>query len=230
MPALSLRLSAIADFVKDKAAVCDVGTDHGYLAIHLIKSSKACRVLATDINQKPLLNAQKNIEKSGVLGIELRLCDGLLGVKRGEADTFVIAGMGGEVIAGIIEKGANITQNDDTTLILQPTTSPDFLRRFLCENGYEILREKAVFENGKLYSVMLVKFTGKKADFSEEYYYIGELKPNDEISLKYIKKQLNRCLNCVEKLENIPQKREEYLHYKSAVCGINKILNSDGEK
>lgn len=229
MPNLSLRLSTIADFVKNKAAVCDVGTDHGYLAIHLIENEVASRVLATDINEKPLLNARKNIEKSGVNGIELRLCDGLSGVKKGEADTFIIAGMGGEVIAGILCRGADITRQRDITIILQPTTSPEFLRRFLCENGYKITEEKAVFENGKIYSVMLVKFTGEITAHTEDYFYIGELKPSDETSLKYIEKQLLRCSKCVESLENIPQKRDEFLHYKAAACGIEEILKNYGE-
>ena len=184
MPSLSLRLSAIADFVKENAAVCDVGTDHGYLAIHLMQNKIASKVIATDINSKPLCNAKKNIEKSGVFGIELRLCDGLAGVQIGEADTFVIAGMGGEVIAGILERGECITRKSDISLILQPTTSPEFLRRFLCQNGYKIIKEKAIFENGKLYSVMLVQFTGEISNYEESYFYIGELNPFDEISLK----------------------------------------------
>ena len=135
---LSVRLSAIADYVKKGAFVCDVGTDHGYLAVHLMKSGVAKRVIATDINAKPLANAQKNIEKSEVFGIELRLCDGLGGVNRGEADTVIIAGMGGEVISGILERGASIVREKNITLFLQPTTSPVFLRRYLCENGFSI--------------------------------------------------------------------------------------------
>jgi len=220
----SVRLSAIADFVKKNAAVCDVGTDHGYLAIHLINSGIANKVFATDINEKPLLNAQKNIEKSGVKGIELRLCDGLSGIKKGEADTFIIAGMGGEVISGILERGADIVKDNNINLILQPTTSPEFLRCFLCENGYKIMKEKAVFENGKIYSIILANFTGKVSKKTDSYYFIGELKPNDEISIKYIEKQLDRNLKCMQSLENIPSKNADYEYYKSVVLGIQEIL------
>ncbi len=221
---LSVRLSAIADYVKKGAFVCDVGTDHGYLAVHLMKSGVAKRVIATDINAKPLANAQKNIEKSEVSGIELRLCDGLGGVNRGEADTVIIAGMGGEVISGILERGANIVREKNITLILQPTTSPEFLRRYLCENGFSIKEEKAVFENSKLYSVMLVSFSGEKCEREESYYFVGELNTDDETSIKYIEKQLARNLNCMQSLEKIPSKTEEYEYYKSVVAGIKKTL------
>ena len=221
---LSFRLSAIADFVKKNAAVCDIGTDHGYLAIHLMKSGTAKRVIATDINAKPLANAQKNIEKSGVNGIELRLCDGISGVTRGEADTFIIAGMGGEVISGILERSAEIVKESEITLILQPTTSPEFLRRFLCENGFRIKEEKAVFENGKIYSVMLVSFTGEITEHGNGYYYIGELNISDETALKYIEKQYSRNLKCMQSLENILSKAAEYEYYKSVVEGIEKAL------
>ncbi len=224
MANLSLRLSAIADLVKSNAAVCDVGTDHGYLAIHLIKNRIASKVIAVDINRKPLLNARENIEKSGVSGIELRLCDGLAGIKSGEADTFIIAGMGGEVIAGIIERGADIAQNKNISLIMQPTTSPEFLRRFLCENGFLIQKETAVFENGKLYSVMLVSFTGKCQSKENHYYYIGEVSPLSNEGLMYIKKQLDRCLKCMQSLEKVPSKTDEYEYYKSVVSGIEKAL------
>ena len=139
MSSLSVRLSAIADFIAKGSRVCDVGTDHALLAIHLIKSGIAKQVIATDIGKKPLKNALKNIENANVCGIDLRLCDGLSGISENEADTVVIAGMGGEVISGIIKRGADIAKN--VTLILQPTTSPEFLRLFLYNEGYRILEE-----------------------------------------------------------------------------------------
>ena len=176
------------------------------------------------INKATYQQAQKNIEKSETSCIELRLCDGLGGVNIGEADTFIIAGMGGEVISGIIERGAEIVKDKRVTLILQPTTSPEFLRRFLCENGFSIIKEKAVFENGKIYSVMLVCFTGEIAEHHSSYYYIGELNRTDETSLKYIEKQLVRNLKCMQSLENIPSKTAEHEYYKSVVMGIREAL------
>ena len=86
---LTKRLSLIASLVPDNSNVCDVGTDHAYLPIMLMKSRKARRVIATDIRPLPLENARKNIALSGVGGIETRLCDGLSSVKKSEADTVI---------------------------------------------------------------------------------------------------------------------------------------------
>ncbi len=225
---LGKRLSCIADFVRPKAAVCDVGTDHGYLAIHLMQSGIASSVLAVDINEKPLNNAKQNIQRAETSGIELRLSDGLSAIKKGEADTFIIAGMGGEVISGILERGKEITQNRKISLVLQPTTSPEFLRRFLYDNGYEILAETPVAENGKIYSVMKVAYSGEGKEKNEGFYYIGKITPRSEEGILYIKKQQRRCFSCMKSLENIEDKKKEYTHYKSAFLYMENALN--GEK
>ena len=226
MPALSKRLSLIASFVPQDALVCDIGTDHGYLAIALIESGKAKKVIAADIAEKPLANAVKNIEKANVTGISLRLCNGLSAIKPEETDTIIIAGMGGEVISDILEKGHNVAKSAKVSIILQPTTSPEHLRRFLYENGYEIIREEAVFENNKLYSVMLVKFTGANQKCEDHFYYIGKLLPCDEASRLYIEKQQKRAEKCKISLENIKEKETDYLHYKSVLNGISLFLKT----
>ena len=110
------------------------------------------------------------------------------------------------------------------TLILQPTTSADFLRRFLNANGFEIKSEKAVSENRKLYSVMAVNFSGNTTPKPEYFYYIGTLKPQTPEETMYIKKQQKILYNCIKSLENIPEKRECYEKYKSAFRGITEIL------
>ena len=228
MPDLSLRLSTIASLVPDGARVCDVGTDHGYLAIHLKTDGKVKSIIAADINPLPLQNAAKNIEKAGVTGIELRLCDGLSGISPEETDTVVIAGMGGEVISGIIERGFSVAKQKDKILILQPTTSPEALRKFLQTNGFEILKEVPILENGKLYSVMLVKYSGNSYESPEYFYYVGKVSPNVKSGLMYIEKQQKRCLECANALKNVPEKQKDYLYYKNVLEGINDYLKDNG--
>ncbi len=230
MPALSKRLSVIASIVPQGARVCDIGTDHAYLAIELMKSGRAKSVIAADIGQKPLLCARKNVAASGVEGIELRLCDGLSGIEAREVDTVVIAGMGGEVISGILDRGRHISRNKNVRFILQPTTSPEHLRNFLLQNGYHISDETAVYENGKLYSVMLIFFTGEICSFPEYYPFIGKVTPETEAGLLYIKKQQNRCLKCMNALKPIDSQQKEFLHYKNICNGITDYLNSFTEK
>lgn len=223
MQVLSKRLKTIASLVPNGARVCDIGTDHGYLSIYLKQNNIAKSVIASDLNQKPLLTAQKNIVASGVKGIELRLGNGLSTVQKTEVDTILIAGMGGEVIAGIL-KDCNWIKDTSYTLILQPTTSADFLRRFLSENGFEIKGEIPLQENGKLYSIMSVKFENKVQNHPEYYYYIGTITPKTQEGLLYIKKQQKILAKCVDSLEKVPSKKEDFEKYKTALLGIEKFL------
>lgn len=222
---LTKRLSLIASLVPDNSNVCDVGTDHAYLPIMLMKSRKARRVIATDIRPLPLENARKNIALSGVVGIETRLCDGLSSVEKSEADTVVIAGIGGEVISGIIKRTGWLKLSPPVLLILQPTTSPEILRRCLYENGFEISDETAVEENGKVYSVIRSIYTGKTTCCPDWFYYIGKtdvLSPDGRL---YAEKQYNRLFSCASALQNLPEKKAEYEYYADAAAQIGNLLN-----
>ena len=226
----SLRLSVIASLVPNGARVCDIGTDHAHLAIFLKESGKPEKIIATDINKKPLENARRNIENNNISDIELRLCDGLEGINQSEVDTIVISGMGGEVISGIIERGKHISQDKNMTFILQTTTSPEFLRSFLYENGYEIFEEIPIYENRKLYSVMLVKFTNKAVKIDDFTLFTGKITPQTEAGFLYIKKQQNRCFKCMNSLKDVAEKREDFLNYKKLYEDITYYLNSFTEK
>ncbi len=225
MSTLSLRLKTIASLVPFGARVCDVGTDHARLPIFLKQNNIAKTVIATDLNEKPLKNAQKNVTENGVDGISLRLCDGLSAIKYGEADTVIVAGIGGEVISGIL-KNCDWIKNTDITLILQPTTSPEVLRRFLARNGFEIVSETPVFENKKIYSVILAKYTGVIAEKPEYYYYIGEIPLNND-GIIYIKKQHSRISECMTALKSIESRKDEYKFYQSTFIEIEKILTEN---
>lgn len=224
---LSKRLGVIASFIKRGAYVCDVGTDHGYLPIALKKNGLAASVIATDIRKGPLANAAENIALSGVDGIELRLCDGLDGVFSTETDTVVIAGMGGEVISGIINR-CDWLKNDGITLILQPTTSPEFLRRFLYGNGFEIQKEPAVLECGKVYSVMMVKFTGKVYALPEHFYYVGKVDAAENDGIEYIKRQYKRCKSCADALAGNADNKEKYNYYKTVSEKLYDLIGGEG--
>ena len=227
--ALSLRLKLIASLVPKGARVCDIGTDHALLPIYLIENNIAEFVIATDIRPLPLENAKKNVTASGVSGIELRLCDGLSAVKKSEVDTVIIAGIGGEVISGIISRAELIRNQPYPLLILQPTTSAEALRRYLYENGFEIKTETALKENGKLYSVITARFTGKVKKMPEHFYYIGMVDPKTEDGYLYIQKQYIRLKKCADALINIPEKQAEYLHYKKLSDDTFRILTAKQE-
>ena len=223
MKPLSQRLETIATLVPNGARVCDIGCDHGYLAIYLRLNNIAKTVIAADLNEQPLKRAEANIKKLNADNIDLRLCDGLAGVKKDEVDTVIIAGMGGNVIAGIIDRCV-FSKSEALTFILQPTTSAEALREFLCKNGFEIINETVVYENNKLYSVMVSKFTDQTKTHPNGFYYTGKVTPHTEDGVKYIKKQQKRLFAAAKALESIPEKQADYLDFKSAYDYITNIL------
>ncbi len=220
MVVLSLRLRTIAELVPKNANVCDVGTDHGFLPVFLSRRGDIKKIIATDINEKPLKKAEENIKNANIQNISLRLCNGLSGVEVGEVDTVVIAGMGGEVISGIVDRGIDVFKIGKALLITQPTTSPEFLRKFLYDNGFELIEEIPIMENKKIYSVMKWEFTGNKVTKPEWFYFSGLVTSEASVGKLYIEKQKKRCFECMKALEKIPSKYEEYRYYKEIFEGL----------
>lgn len=154
---LSPRLRSAAELVPRGAHFADIGTDHAYLPVWLILQGVIENAIAADLRRGPLERARETAEKYSVSDkMDFRLCDGLTGLREGEADAIVIAGMGGETIAGILAD-APWTKNDGVTLILQPMSSQPELRHWLGENGYTIEEERLSREENKLYTVLRVK-------------------------------------------------------------------------
>ena len=149
---LSERLLMSAKMVTKGSRVADVGCDHAHTGIWLIKNDIASKVIAMDVRKGPLEKARENIKLYGLDGIiETRLSDGLEKLSVGEADSIVIAGMGGtltvEILKNGIEKAAAARE-----LILQPQSDIGMVRRFLRENGFVITQEKMCKEDGKFYN------------------------------------------------------------------------------
>ncbi len=225
MSDLSLRLKTLAALVPKGARVCDVGTDHARLPIYLMQNGIANSVIATDLNRKPLEFAKENIAKSGITDISLRLCDGLSAVNKGEADTIIVAGIGGEVISGIL-RCCNWVKSKNITLILQPTTSPEILRKFLINQGFDILSETPVFDNNKIYSVIKAVFLGEIKKYPEYFYYIGKI-PKTENGIIYIKKQQKRIGDYLKAYKKIPEKQAEYILYSKIFTKIEQLLTEN---
>ena len=213
MRTLSDRLYTIQTLIPKGVRVADIGTDHGHLPISLIRSGLAERVIACDIREKPLDNARQNIEKTRTVGVELRLGDGLSPVKPNEVDYIVVAGMGGEVISGILDS-AKWTKDKKYTLLLQPMTSADALRRWLSKNSFRIAEEKAVLDGGKLYTVIKAVYSGEAEPQSEAFYRIGRLDRTDPTAALYIEKQLNIIKKCLVNLKS-SEKTTELERFKA---------------
>ena len=151
---LTPRLRQIAAWVRQGAHLADVGTDHAYLPVWLTLQGRVASAIASDLRRGPLDRAQETGRRYGVGDrITFRLGNGLAAVAPEECDTIVIAGMGGENIAQILA-GAPWTADGRHTLLLQPQSRAEALRRFLAEHGYAIAREALVRDRGFLYPVM----------------------------------------------------------------------------
>ena len=148
------RLAAIAALVPTGAHLADVGTDHALLPIRLLLDGAIKSAVATDIRPGPLSRAQENAASAGVETLRCILCDGLTGVSPEEADTVVIAGMGGENIAAILRAAAWACKK--ALLILQPMSRPEELRSALSSLGLSISAERLVRDTGRLYSILAV--------------------------------------------------------------------------
>ena len=137
---LSKRLSAAASFVRDGAVCADIGTDHAYIPISLVLDGKVKYAIASDINEGPILKARENIEKYGLADkITARIADGLNGIEEYKPNSIVICGMGGELIARIINDCAYVKQQG-IQLILQPMTSIAELREYLSTDSKFMMR------------------------------------------------------------------------------------------
>ena len=156
MVKLSNRLLAVASFVTEGNILADVGTDHGYIPIYLIQKKCIRKAIAMDINEGPLQRAKEHIEIYGLKDyIETRLSDGVAALVPGEADTVLIAGMGGGLVMHILEEGKEVcTQAKE--LVLQPQSELERVREYLWGNGYVILEEDMVLEDEKFYPMMRV--------------------------------------------------------------------------
>lgn len=189
------RLSLCAEMVREGSRLADIGTDHGYLPIHLCLTGKIPSALACDINPFPLRSAEENIIKHQLSDrITTRLSDGLQQVREDEADDIVIAGMGGELIRDIL-KAAPWVKNGSKHLVLQPMTHHEDLVKWLYENGFTILRQKAVCDEGKHYTVLCARCdgAGRSADLFD--CIVGGLDPDDSLSQGFLKRSLNNLRN-----------------------------------
>ncbi|MDD2959927.1 MAG: class I SAM-dependent methyltransferase [Lachnospiraceae bacterium] len=151
---LSKRLNAVANLVTPGNRLADVGTDHGYIPIELIKAGRIPWAAALDINKGPLQRAAEHIRREGLeKQIETRLSDGLAKVRVQEADSVVIAGMGGGLTIQILERGEEILPSLKE-LILQPQSEIEKVRRWLENHDFSIQEEDMVLEDGKFYPMM----------------------------------------------------------------------------
>ena len=202
LPPLDPRLALIASLVRPGSVCADIGTDHGYLPVYLVKSGRCPRALACDINPQPLEKAHILIASSGLAEqVDTLLTDGLRGLEEKAPDSIVLAGMGGELIASILEE-APFVRSSHIQLLLQPMTRPEHLRGWLARQGFAILEEHGVLSGGRLYSVIHAGYTGHPQEPSPLYCHTGALPQSGRPhSIDYMRKTLSTLRQQIAGLE-----------------------------
>ncbi|MBU3181593.1 tRNA (adenine(22)-N(1))-methyltransferase [Clostridium psychrophilum] len=224
---LSIRLNEIVSMIETCESIIDVGTDHGYVPIYLVKSGITKKAIASDINKGPVEKAKNNIAINNTQGqISCRLGSGLSTIKKGEVQIAIIAGMGGNLIRDILENDLDIVK-ELKYMVLQPVQNAEVLREYLYSSGYDILDEKICYDDGKFYEIIKTKYNSKPLVLDSIYYEISKilLEKKQLVMKNFIEYKLQKYLkvyytlnddtilskNRKEQLYNITRKLKEFL-------------------
>ena len=230
---LSKRLKAVAELVTPGMRLADVGTDHGYIPIYLTEAGVIPSAIAMDINKGPLERAKEHIREHGLEGkIQTRLSDGLKYLQMNEADCMIAAGMGGGLVIRILSEERD-TAGSLKELILQPQSEIDSVRKYLTEEGYRIVAEDMVYEDGKYYPMMKAvpcMAGAGEIPYSEEELEFGRvlLQQAHPVLGQFLEREMeiqNRILSALESQESVrAKKRMEEISYR--IEWIRGILNT----
>ncbi len=199
---LSKRLQKVASFVTEGNVLADIGTDHGYIPIYLVKNGICPSAYAMDINKGPLERAKEHIENEGLQEkIVTRLSDGLDKLCALEADTVLIAGMGGALIIDILKRGKDVLSGVKE-LVLSPHSEWEEVRAFILENGYVIIREEMLIDADKYY-VIIKAVKGAGRSYSDRELKYGKLliESKDKVLKQYLSIQKDKYIQILKRLE-----------------------------
>lgn len=207
---MNLRLNTLAQMVEPGSRVADIGTDHAYLPIELVKNKQINYAIASDIAKGPLQNAKDDIAEARLQGkIETRLGPGLSTVNHNDdIDTVVIAGMGGKLITDILDEAWN-KHFCFKTLILEPNIGEPGVRKWLMGHKYQIVTEKLIAESGHTYELIKARAVKKRSHLSEKAILFGP----------YILKEKNSIF--YQKWEN------QLAYHKKLLLDLNKAKKKD---
>ena len=226
---LSQRLSSVASMVTAGNCLADVGTDHGYVPIYLYERNIIPRAIAMDVNKGPLERAALHIAESGMKeAIETRLSDGLTALKPGEADSVVIAGMGGPLIIRILSAHPEVTESLKE-LILQPQSEISEVRIWLYEQGYEIVEEHMVFEDGKYYPMFKDVKNPEAEKLTDLEYKYGKISVlgEPEVLRAYLVREIANKQNILQKLseETTEKSKGRAVEIKALLAELEEMLS-----
>lgn len=218
---LSNRLNACCSLVAPGDRIADIGCDHGYLGIHLLKENIAASVIAADINKGPLQSAIQNAAKFGVQDrISFHLSDGVQSIPR-DFDTLVCAGMGGDTMISIID-AAPWLRDPNFRLILQCQSRRPELRKYLYEQGFSIQREILAQDGHFIYPVMEVIYSPSPELTPGQYHISPALLNSGSVLLpSFYDLVIMGLTNSVNGLSRTGG--EKYEHYKAVLQELKEL-------
>ena len=193
---LSERLKLVASFVPEGSRIADIGTDHGYVPIYLAEIGKIKSALAMDVRKGPLARADEHIEEyrhdvgDAAISIETRLSNGLEKLQAKEADTVIIAGMGGELMLRILRDGAHM-YDSVKHYVLSPQSELSAFRHGLEKLGISILEEQMLMDEGKYYVILHAAPGSMHYEQEYEYRYGSDLiQKQDPVLREFLEREL----------------------------------------
>ena len=222
---ISKRLELVASFVPQGAVLLDVGSDHAYLPIELVEIAQIKSAIAGEVVEGPYQSAVKNIEAHGLKEkIQVRLANGLGAFEEvDQVSVITIAGMGGRLIATILEEGLEKLANVER-LILQPNNREDDLRIWLQDHGFQIVAESILEEAGKFYEILVVEAGQMK--LSDIDIRFGPFL-SKEVSPVFVQKWQKEATKLEFALGQIPEKNlEERQVLADKIQAIKEVLHA----
>ena len=222
---ISKRLELVASFVPQGSILLDVGSDHAYLPIELIERGQIKSAIAGEVVDGPYQSAVKNVEANGLKEkIQVRLANGLAAFEEEDQVTVItIAGMGGRLIATILEEGLDKLSNIQR-LILQPNNREDDLRIWLQDNGFQIVAESILEEAGKFYEILVVEAGQMKLSASDIRFgpFLSK-----EVSPVFVQKWQKEATKLEFALSQIPEKNlQERQILADKIQAIKEVLHA----
>ncbi|MDB6218266.1 tRNA (adenine(22)-N(1))-methyltransferase [Streptococcus oralis] len=222
---ISKRLELVASFVPQGAVLLDVGSDHAYLPIDLVERGRIEGAIAGEVVDGPYQSALKNVEAHGLKEkIQVRLANGLAAFEEeDQVSAITIAGMGGRLIATILEEGLGKLANVER-LILQPNNREDDLRIWLQDHDFQIVAESILEEAGKFYEILVVEAGQMKLSASDVRFgpFLSK-----EVSLVFVQKWQKEAAKLEFALSQIPEKNiEERQVLVDKIQAIKEVLHA----
>lgn len=229
---LSNRLQTVANFVKPGARLADIGSDHAYLPVYLAQQGVTSFAIAGEVVKGPYLNAVSEIKTENLINvIQARLANGLFAIEPSDQiDTITIAGMGGTLIAEILEQGQARLSHQER-LILQPNVGEDNVRRWLATHQYQIVAERILAEDGHIYEIIVADPADYDVTYTENELKFGPFLLQENSSVlksKWRQEQtrLNQVITTMQQAKNAPA--DKIAEFKKQSRQIQEVVLDEG--